>query len=404
MEDKKHQETEFDLGFDPAPAPEMGKSLRVATRDSAELSPAQAEFNKLMKRLENTRRKQQQEERRLDQMLATCVRELIPMVEELSRINLWLLLHGVDTLKSLKLTARRKDALSDLLRGKAEELLMDPIGLSEDEVNRIRNVMESLTTPQSEESRKNAEAQSFQVLRGMMEDLARGAGVDLDLSDVDPHCDPAELERMLNERLDAAVRETAGSFSPCGRSRKPTKAQLEKERKRQEAEEAKRRDLKSLYKQLAKVLHPDLEADPAQKLRKEEWMKRLTTAHASGDLRELLCIEMEWLGVEASNLATASDEKLKVYCAVLKEQIAEVKTQTESLIYQPQYAAMERFRTGFGGVIPLPAYIREDLVHEIGRHQQMLDVLEKGGAGCQAMMNDWADHHARAMKRVRLPF
>ncbi len=56
----------------------------------------------------------------------------------------------------------------------------------------------------------------------------------------------------------------------------------------------KKRNLKSLYKQLAKVLHPDLETDPESKLQKEEWMKRLTSAHALGDLRELLSIEFEW--------------------------------------------------------------------------------------------------------------
>lgn len=83
---------------------------------------------------------------------------------------------------------------------------------------------------------------------------------------------------------------------PSGR----TKAALERERLRQETEEAKARDFKSLYKQLAKVLRPDLETDPVLKAHKEVSMKRSTTARANGDLRDMLAIEMEWLGEKSA--------------------------------------------------------------------------------------------------------
>ena len=42
--------------------------------------------------------------------------------------------------------------------------------------------------------------------------------------------------------------------------------------------EAKNRDLKSLFKQLAKAFHPDLEPDPLHKQHKQIWMQRLNTA------------------------------------------------------------------------------------------------------------------------------
>lgn len=110
-------------------------------------------------------------------------------------------------------------------------------------------------------------------------------------------------------------------------------------------------------------------------------MKRLTVAHAAGELRELLRIEMEWLGEESSNLASATDAKLKVYYVVLKEQIAEVKAQTEHLAFAPEYAVPGRFR-----------------------HENMLAVLRAGGKPCQKMITGWADEQARHMTAERRIF
>ena len=138
----------------------------------------------------------------------------------------------------------------------------------------------------------------------------------------------------------------------------PPRPRPTKERNRLAQEEAKNRDLKSLFKQLAKAFHPDLEPDPLLKQHKQVWMQRLNTAYAANDLREMLQLEMEWLGEEATNLATAGDEKLQVYCMVLKEQIADLKRQTQHLPDEPQYGPLQRFRDPFYGTIANPATIK----------------------------------------------
>lgn len=398
VRNKNYVEQEFDLGLEPAPSPVAAKGhhLTVVARDGAALSPAQAEFNKLMKRLESARTKHEREQSRLDELLRTCTRELMPLVGTLNRLNHQMVVLGADAMKAAKLTARRKTALTNLLWLKADRLLADSWGLAEEDIEQLRALADELIPPSAEPSQEEKDASEFEMLRGVMEAAAREAGVDLDLSDLDIHSDPAEFERQLKERLEAA-QEAMASRPRSSRGRKPGKARLEKEKQQQEAEEARRRDLKSLYKQLAKALHPDLESDPLRRTQKEEWMKRLTTAHASGDLREMLSIEMEWLGVESSNLAAASDEKLKVYCAVLKEQIAEIKEQTHFLTSQPQYTALWRFGDEFTGFIPEPAILKGRLFDEIDRHKGMLETLKKGGAPCRKMIHRWADDHARAM-------
>ncbi|MDB6069961.1 MAG: hypothetical protein JWL81_1132, partial [Verrucomicrobiales bacterium] len=170
------------------------------------------------------------------------------------------------------------------------------------------------------------------------------------------------------------------------------KAQEAKARRQEEAENAKLTDLKTLYKQLAKVLHPDLESDPDRKLQKQEWMQRLTKAHAAGDLHELLSIEMQWLGVEASNLATATDKKLTVYASVLKEQIAEVKMHIHNLPMKPRFEVLHRFLPPFGYGICQSA-VQEFAMHmhdDIWQSTKDLQKLTQGGPARLKLFKQWA--------------
>ncbi len=365
------------------------------------MSGAQTEFNKLMKRLEKARSRLEQERCRLDCLVKTCGTTLMPLVNQLHRLDFQMVLAGVDQLKRLKFTEHRRVALEDLIGDKAHELVEDSCGLSESEVEQMRGVVDAMDRTSPEEKRQ-AQSADLDYIRSMMEVMAGQAGVNLDLSDLDMTENPADLERKLFERLQAARQENRDARPQDQEpARKPTKAQLQREKRKQEAEEMKKRDLKSLYKQLAKVLHPDLETDPDRKLQKDAWMKRLTTAYASSDLRELLSIEMEWLGAEASNLTAATDEKLKVYCAVLKEQIAETKAQQAALNFAPEYSLLDRFRGPFGGTFIMTSLIQEDLTDAIIQNEDMLEVLHAGGKECQRMMNRWADDEIREVARER---
>jgi hypothetical protein len=311
--------------------PTPAKSLLIVAAADAPLSPAQVEFNRLMKRLNNARAKHAKQQAELDQSLATCIEVLMPMVEEL-------------------------------------ELMM---------------------------------------MRAMLEQAAQMAGVDLDLSDLDMAGDPAEVERILKERMGPVFEAVEGKnhipfgqrLDSSGKPRKPTKAQIEKERKRLEQEEAKNRDIKSLYKQLAKVLHPDLETDPVLKVHKEEWMKRLTAAYQKADLHDMLLLEMEWLGEESSNLIAAGEEKLRIYCQVLKEQVAQMKDQTEGLFYEPRYETVRRFKDpifSLGGSIEMANH---DLLSQLKYHRGMLEDLVADDAESQKMIQHWADNHMMIRRR-----
>jgi hypothetical protein len=371
--------------------------LLIRPGASAPLSPTQLEFNRLMKSLETARTRHLREQARLDETLTISIRELMPLVESLNRVNLELVMKGHQALQTLKLSAKRRHWFGDLLSGKAEDLLSDPVGLAVEELAPLEAILKELGPSADTQWRDDEEDEEFDFLRAMIEQTARQAGVELDLSDLDPKGDPKEFDRIVRERLGAAAElfeggaEAAEARKP---RRKPTKAQAARERQRLALEEARKRDLKSLFKQLAKAFHPDLEPDPLLRQHKQSWMQRLNTAYETGDLREMLQLEMEWLGEEASNLATAGDEKLKVYCMVLKEQISDLKRQTHELRRQPQYGPLRRFIDPFFGTLASPASLRRELQWEVVRHREMLQILAANNAASRRMIYEWADAHA----------
>jgi phage shock protein A len=126
---------------------------------------------------------------------------------------------------------------------------------------------------------------------------------------------------------------------------------------------------------------------------KKIWMQRLNTAYAASDMREMLQLEMEWLDEETTNLA-AGDEKLQVYCMVLKKQIAGLKRQTHDLVHETQYGPLQRFREPFHGTLANPASIKRELRAELERHREMVGILARNDANSRRRIYAWADEHA----------
>jgi hypothetical protein len=367
-------------------------ALVLKAAAGAVLSPAQIEFNRLMAQLETARAKFERERVRLDRIMDALAHQLMPLIEETHRLDFELIMYLQNALGTFRLTHRRRDSLEDLLRERARDLVVDTCGLAPAQLEALEKLMEEID-PGWIDSESEEMEEGFDYLRAMMEETAREAGLEVDLSDIDLRQNPEEGMRKLHERFAAAK---AAAARPL--SRKQTKSQIERERKQRAVEEAKQRDLKTIYKQLAKVLHPDLETNPDLRANKEEWMKRLTSAHAAGDLRELLRIEMEWLGEEASNLAAAGDEKLKVYSLILKEQIDDVKSRMFTLIDEPQYSSLRRIMDDFSRHIPRTDLLKQSLAAKVRDNQELLNSLQKGDAGARKTLYQLADTHLQEME------
>jgi hypothetical protein len=102
----------------------------------------------------------------------------------------------------------------------------------------------------------------------------------------------------------------------------------------------KQKNISSIYKQLAKLFHPDLELDEEKKTQKVLLMQELTAAYESKDLYALLNLELKWLQTDGDYLDKLEDDKLAAYLQLLKEQFNELNTQKNNIPFQSQYATL----------------------------------------------------------------
>ncbi|MFH1831748.1 MAG: hypothetical protein ABH827_02990 [bacterium] len=176
----------------------------------------------------------------------------------------------------------------------------------------------------------------------------------------------AELELFEDENQMASSR----------RESKKTKKQREKESKKSEFEALLKQNINSTYKQLARVLHPDLEQNSEQKIVKEELMKTLTIAYKNNDLYELLNLELECLKHSASTKQTQNNEKLEIYNTVLADQVKTLQVTIDTLFQDPKYAPLGRYYNDrFNGIFSLK-FKYEQLKNEVRAMQKFVNRLK----------------------------
>jgi len=132
--------------------------------------------------------------------------------------------------------------------------------------------------------------------------------------------------------------------------KRKTKKQLRKEERERLLEEVRRKNIHHLYRQLAKVFHPDLEQDPTRIQQKEELMKQLTIAREQGDLLTMLQLELNWIQEEGRHPEQLTNEKLNLYNITLKEQVEDLQEQINALFQHPRYELLQGFAKSPQGV------------------------------------------------------
>jgi hypothetical protein len=94
---------------------------------------------------------------------------------------------------------------------------------------------------------------------------------------------------------------------------------------RQEAEQAQlSQSIREVYRKLASALHPDREPDPQERQRKTALMQRVNQAYAKNNLLQLLELQLELEHIDQSAVNNISEDRLKHYNSILKEQLGEL--------------------------------------------------------------------------------
>lgn len=114
----------------------------------------------------------------------------------------------------------------------------------------------------------------------------------------------------------------------AARARRKTKAQRQKEEAAQADQKQLETNAKTIYRQLARVHHPDLERDPEKQATKTAQMQRITEAYEADDLYTLLQLLAETGPADAE-----TDDVLGRYTRALLQQQTQLKQEMNELKY-----------------------------------------------------------------------
>lgn len=310
------------------------------------MTPAQRAFLKAKRAVERLRQEIDDTTAKFERLLALHAELIAPVLEILSARQKQLIEACAACMtegrKPPKLSVRRK--LADSILALFDDLSAQGASLDD----RLLELREALigTYCQDEKPRADEAAgledaeDDFIAMREAMEGLFfMESGQRIDLSGLRPDMCREEAEAHLEELLD--------QHPANPKNRKKSKREAEREARQKLAEEARAKNINTVYRQLARLFHPDLEQDPALKAKKEALMKELTAAYEKGDLHTILGLELRWLQNNDGDLSRLSDAKLDAYTAALREQSNDLRNELASVLYRPRFAPLQmivRFR------------------------------------------------------------
>ncbi len=144
-------------------------------------------------------------------------------------------------------------------------------------------------------------------------------------------------------------------------NRKKTDQQHKRDKGDQQTAEEHSKNLTSVYRQLARMFHPDLEQDPQLKVEKEAIMKELTAAYDKGDLYTILGLELRWLQKNDGDISKMTAAKLDTYTQALKQQCHDIQMEISSVKRNPRYARLAFIGTrDFLGTTTLKKRVRDE--------------------------------------------
>lgn len=319
-------------------------SLKIVASDaSKKLGKDQKIFNRLVAKVERLRRDIADRTARLDKALAQYSTKLHPLQKreaDARKPLVRLFFHFWKNPAKPPLGKRQRAALREMIVSQ-----LDAIGNFYGDITDtdLRAIFAELESESIEEMRERMVKEKNAELRDDIQDMFDETGIDMDVSDFDEDMTDEERQRFIDELRQQAAEADGRRAEESARPRKKTKRELQREAREQAIEEARKRNIGAIYKQLARVLHPDLEADPAKRAHKEELMKELTVAHKAGDLHTLLRLEMEWIHREEGDLERLSGEKLRIYNDVLREQVTGLEQELNELAFHPRYEPLQQF-------------------------------------------------------------
>ena len=312
-------------------------SLTINKTGKEKLTKNQEAFNKLTARIEKLHKEIEKKETQFEAALSIYSTAIHPLRKEILILTRKLVDQLWQVYKSKQLSKQDLRHLKAILQENVESLLQSTNKPDEE----LKAIFGELEGESYESVRQREEAMMKQEVKEMFDNM----NVDIDLSDVDINDKIfaekiADANEKMREKLEREQEKRQQQNNRQQRVTKKTTKQLEAEKMQQAVDEMKHKNINTIYRQLAKLFHPDLEQDEERRIEKGELMKQLTAAYEAKNLHALLSLELKWIHKENDHLASLTEEKLGIYLQILKEQAAELEMNKYKIFQKPQYAIL----------------------------------------------------------------
>ena len=302
------------------------------------LTGAQEAFRALLARVEFLRESIDAEEAELDATLSFHATEIVPRLARQTALQKELVRALAPYInKSFFPGKEKRLEFRELIRGLLDEISKTENGMADTDLREIYNVFHGAGYAQHERK-------ALAAVRASLARMFAEAGVEPDFSELDSASSESEFMAKA-EALMARMRkmkEAAEEEAHCaehGRHAPEDEDVLA-------AEEFRKRSIANIYKQLARVLHPDFERDSERQKEKVQLMQELTEAYRQNDLHTLLRLEMQWIENESGNVERLTEEKLGVYNEVLGGQVEGLENRLRDMVFHPRYRPIVVFNNG----------------------------------------------------------
>jgi hypothetical protein len=332
----------------------------AADRAQPQLSKGQQAFNKLIQQIEKKRALLVAWETAVPSYQQKYVSELMPLLKktEALQIERVYYLDRASERKILSQADSRK--LTTLIIGMANALLAE----NDDAA------LKAIYNKHSQSDYDSEEAASLQDMKSALEGMLNiNLGDDQEVHSEEDLISRAQAHLQEKETQQAAQRQARAERRS---QRKKSAKQLAQEEKQQAEAQQISQSIREVYRKLASALHPDRESDPQERERKTALMQRVNQAYEKNNLLQLLELQLELEHIDQSAINNLSEDRLKHYNKVLKEQLAELELEIEHV--------RGRFRAQFGippFVTLSPAALIDDLARDIVGTEQSVALLEK---------------------------
>ncbi|TDH19701.1 hypothetical protein EXU57_22610 [Segetibacter sp. 3557_3] len=320
------------------PEPPADNALVIVKQNGESLSKEQQNFNRLIRKIDVLRTELAKVKKDLSDGLtfyATYIHPLEQQLLEMQKEAVRLLVPFTRYTKSL--SRHEKGMLKDFLIDQLDQIQLFEEKL-DPELGQIFYELNGFTDD-------DALQLKFERVKSEIRSMFHRMGYDVDLQKL--HKDMSEEELIATVReIQENVEQSAGEH----RRTKANEAHTQQKRKASLLNQLRTTNLSAMYKQLAKMLHPDLEQDEDRKVEKETLMKQLTTAYNNNDLHTMLSLEITWMETAKKQNPSASHQKIKLYNRALREQVKELENELYQVKQHPRYHPVMRYEhtNGFG--------------------------------------------------------